>query len=184
MKLINTYFPGVFVIEPPTFYDNRGFFIENFNEEALADLGINCKFVIDSHSHSKRNVVRGLHYQLGKPQAKLVRVTNGEVFDVVVDVRVGSPTFGKVGTTILSSENKRMLFIPEGFAHGFSVISETAEFAYKCSDYRDAQEERGIAWNDPDLAINWPLNGKSILSEKDTHYGPISALKAEDFPSY
>ncbi|MCP4377836.1 MAG: dTDP-4-dehydrorhamnose 3,5-epimerase, partial [bacterium] len=143
MKRIETNLPGVCIIEPDVFGDERGFFMESYNARSFEQLGINCTFVQDNHSRSRRGVVRGLHYQLEQPQAKLVRVTLGEVYDVAVDLRRGSQTFGQWTGVTLSDENKRMFFVPEGFAHGFCVISEFAEFAYKCSDFYAPQTERG-----------------------------------------
>jgi len=173
----------VCIIEPDVHGDDRGFFMESYNKRDFAQLGIDCAFVQDNHSRSQRGVVRGLHYQLGQPQAKLVRVMLGEVYDVAVDVRTGSETFGRWTSVTLSAENKRMLFVPEGFAHGFCVISESAEFAYKCSDFYAPAEERGIIWNDPELAIGWPLGDvEPILSTKDAAYGPLSAMRENDLP--
>lgn len=185
MKRIDTDLPGVCIIEPTVFGDHRGFFMESYNQRTFAELGIHHAFVQDNHSRSYKGVLRGLHYQLNQPQAKLVRVTVGEVYDVAVDVRRGSPTFGKwVGVT-LSAENKRMFFVPEGYAHGFYVISDHAEFMYKCSDFYAPAEERGVIWNDPDLAIDWPLNvDEPILSEKDQAYGTLSTRPVEDLPSF
>ena len=184
MKRIETNLPGVCIIEPDVFGDDRGFFMESYNQRNFAQLGIECTFVQDNHSRSRRGVIRGLHYQLGRPQAKLVRVTLGEVYDVAVDVRRGSETFGKWTAVTLSAENKYMFFVPEGFAHGFCVISVFAEFAYKCSDFYAPAEERGIIWNDPELAIPWPLGDSApILSPKDAAYGPLSAMGENDLPA-
>ena len=183
MKRIETNLPGVCIIEPDVHGDDRGFFMESYNQRDFAQLGIDCAFVQDNHSRSQCGVVRGLHYQLNQPQAKLVRVMLGEVYDVAVDVRRGSETFGRWAAVTLSAENKRMLFVPEGFAHGFRVISEFAEFAYKCSDFYAPAEERGIIWNDPELAIGWPLGDvEPILSTKDAAYGPLSAMNENDLP--
>jgi len=185
MDRIETNLPGVCIIVPDVYGDNRGFFMESYNRRSFAGLGIHHTFVQDNHSRSARGVVRGLHYQLGKPQAKLVRVLFGEAYDVAVDVRRGSETFGQWAAVTLSAEDKRMLFIPEGFAHGFCVISEYAEFAYKCSDLYAPDEERGVIWNDPDLAIPWPLGGaEPILSPKDAAYGPLADVPAGDLPVY
>jgi len=185
MDRIETNLPGVCIIVPDVYGDNRGFFMESYNRRSFAGLGIHHTFVQDNHSRSARGVVRGLHYQLGKPQAKLVRVLFGEAYDVAVDVRRGSETFGQWAAVTLSAEDKRMLFIPEGFAHGFCVISEYAEFAYKCSDLYAPDEERGVIWNDPALAIPWPLGGAApILSPKAAAYGPLAALPAGDLPVY
>jgi dTDP-4-dehydrorhamnose 3,5-epimerase len=183
VKRIETNLPGVCIIEPDVHGDDRGFFMESYNKRDFAQLGIDCTFVQDNHSRSRRGVIRGLHYQLAKPQAKLVRVMLGEVYDVAVDLRTGSETFGQWAAATLSAENKRILFVPEGFAHGFCVISEFAEFAYKCSDFYAPAEERGIIWNDQELAIPWPLGDDTpILSPKDASYGPLSAMGENDLP--
>lgn len=168
MKATPTRIPDVLVIEPKVFGDDRGFFFESFNRRAFHEAtGLDVDFVQDNHSKSARNVLRGLHYQLAQPQGKLVRVTQGEVFDVAVDIRHGSPTYGQWAGEILSAENKKQLWIPAGLAHGFVVLSETAEFLYKTTDYYAPQHERCIAWNDPDLAIAWPIEGQPLLSAKD-----------------
>lgn len=168
MKATPTRIPDVLLIEPKIFGDDRGFFFESFNRRAFHEAtGINVDFVQDNHSKSARNVLRGLHYQLAQPQGKLVRVTQGEVFDVAVDIRKGSSTYGQWVGEILSAENKKQLWIPAGLAHGFVVLSETAEFLYKTTDYYAPQHERCIAWNDPDLAIAWPIEGQPLLSAKD-----------------
>ena len=185
MKRIEANLPGVCVIEPDVHGDQRGFFMESYNKRSFEELGIGCTFVQDNHSRSRRGVIRGLHYQLAQPQAKLVRVTLGEVYDVAVDVRTGSKTFGKWTGVTLSAKNKHMLFVPEGFAHGFCVISEFAEFAYKCSDFYAPTDERGIIWNDPELAIPWPLGDtEPILSPKDSAYGPLSEMDENDLPVF
>lgn len=161
---------GLKVIEPAVFGDDRGYFLETFNAQDLAEIGINAHFVQDNESKSCKNVLRGLHYQVGHPQAKLVRVISGEVFDVAVDLRPGSPTFGQWQGVVLSGENKKMFFIPRGFAHGFCVMSETAVFSYKCDDYWYPEGERGVLYSDPQLAINWGDYidiDNVILSEKD-----------------
>ena len=168
MKATPTRIPDVLVIEPKVFGDDRGFFFESFNRRAFHEAtGLNVDFVQDNHSKSAHNVLRGLHYQVEQPQGKLVRVTQGEVFDVAVDIRKGSPTYGQWVGEILSAENKKQLWIPAGLAHGFVVLSETAEFLYKTTDYYAPQHERCIAWNDPDLAIAWPIEGQPLLSAKD-----------------
>lgn len=161
--------PDVIRFEPKVFGDERGFFFESFNQKAFEEAtGLRRNFVQDNHSRSVKNVLRGLHYQIRQPQGKLVRATLGEVFDVAVDIRRSSPTFGKwVGAT-LSAENKRMLWVPEGFAHGFIVLSDVAEFLYKTTDYWYPEHERTIIWNDPDLSIKWPIQGVPGLSVKDT----------------
>lgn len=185
MKRVDTDLPGVCVLEPKRFGDARGWFMESYRRDTLAALGIGTEFVQDNHSLSSRGVLRGLHYQLGRPQAKLVRVLHGEVFDVVVDVRRGSPTFGRWTTVTLSGENLRMIYIPAGYAHGFCVVSDSAEFFYKCSDIYAPAEERGVAWNDPDLAIPWPLDGVApLLSDKDRGYGTLATRPAADLPVF
>lgn len=174
MQAIPATIPGLLIIEPKVFGDDRGFFFESFNQRDFDQLiGRPLQFVQDNHSRSARNVLRGLHYQIEQTQGKLVRVIAGEVFDVAVDLRRSSPTFGKWFGALLSAENKRMLWIPEGFAHGFLVLSEHAEFLYKTTDYWAAQHERCIAWNDPDLAIAWPLAGAPLLSAKDAAGKPF-----------
>ena len=168
MKVTPTAIPDVLLIEPKVFGDDRGFFFESFNERSFTELtGLAPKFVQDNHSKSAKNVLRGLHYQIRQPQGKLVRVVAGEVFDVAVDMRKSSPTFGKWVGEILSAENKKQLWLPEGFAHGFLVLSESAEFLYKTTDYYAPEHERCLAWNDPSLGIDWPLTGEPLLSGKD-----------------
>ena len=185
MKITPTALPDVLLIEPRVFGDNRGYFLEFYSVRAFHAAGILSHFVQDNHSLSERGVLRGLHYQLGNPQAKLVRVIRGEVYDVAVDVRKGSPTFGKWAGVTLSAENKQMLYIPEGFAHGFYVISESAEFIYKCSDFYSPVEERGIFWDDPAVGVQWPLvNPTPNLSEKDKKYGTLATRPLADLPKY
>jgi dTDP-4-dehydrorhamnose 3,5-epimerase len=167
MKVQSTQIPGVLIVEPTVFGDDRGFFLESFNEREMRNIGIDAHFVQDNHSRSGLNVLRGLHYQINQSQGKLVRVVSGEVFDVAVDVRRDSPTFGKWVGVELSAENKRMFWLPPGLAHGFVVLSESADFLYKVTDYYAQEFERTILWNDPDLAIDWPLVGQPILSSKD-----------------
>jgi dTDP-4-dehydrorhamnose 3,5-epimerase len=162
-----TAIPDVLVVEPKVFGDARGFFLESWNAQAFANVGIPAAFVQDNQSRSPRGVLRGLHYQIRQPQGKLVRVVAGEVFDVAVDLRRASPTFGRWVGERLSAENKRMLWIPPGFGHGFLVLSETADFLYKTTDYYAPEHERVIAWNDPDLAIKWPIAGTPTLSGRD-----------------
>ena len=168
MRGTPTAIPDVLILEPKVFGDDRGFFYESYNQQTFqAATGLDVTFVQDNHSKSARNVLRGLHYQVEQPQGKLVRVVQGEVFDVAVDIRKGSKTFGLwVGQT-LSAENKKQLWVPPGLAHGFVVLSETAEFLYKTTDYYAPAHERCIAWNDPDLAINWQMQGEPLLSAKD-----------------
>jgi len=175
MKTTSLSIPDILLIESTVFEDERGFFYESFNQrefEKIAREKVN--FVQDNHSRSVKNVLRGLHYQIRQPQGKLVRVILGEVFDVAVDIRRSSPTFGKWVGEILSAKNKRQLWIPEGFAHGFVVLSENAEFLYKTSDYYAPEFERCIAWNDPDIGIDWPLDTSPILSPKDLLGKPLA----------
>ena len=169
MKANKTEIPDLLIIEPKVFGDERGFFFESFNRKIFSELtGRDVDFVQDNHSRSVKNVLRGLHYQIQHPQGKLVRVVQGVVLDVAVDIRKGSKTFGKNVAIELSAENKRMLWIPEGFAHGFVVLSDTAEFLYKTTDYWFPEHERCIRWNDPTLAIDWHLHTMPSLSAKDT----------------
>ncbi len=185
MERIETSLPGVVLLRPRVFADQRGFFMETFSSARLAALGLDRVWHQDNHSRSGRGVLRGLHYQLVRPQAKLVRVTRGRVFDVAVDVRRGSPTFGHWAGAELDEDNKLMLFAPEGFAHGFVVLSEVAEFQYKCSDLYAPEHEFGIAWDDPDIAITWPLAGlEPILSDKDRAHPRLAAAPPERLPVY
>src|SRR3984885_1759461 len=176
---ISTSLPGVVLLEPCVFTDERGFFLESYNERAFVELGIGEKFVQDNHSSSQRNVLRGLHYQIKQPQGKLVRAVEGEILDVAVDVRRSSPTFGAWEAVHLSGENKRMLWIPPGFAHGFRVISEKAQVLYKASDYYAPEHERTLAWRDPELKIDWEVEGEPIVSAKDQR--GIALRDAETF---
>ena len=167
MKVIATSLPGLLVLEPKVFRDARGFFLESFNENAMASAGIREHFVQDNHSYSARNVLRGLHYQVGHPQGKLVRVVAGEIFDVAVDLRRSSPTFGKWDGVTLSGDNFRMLWIPAGLAHGFRVLSDGAHVLYKATDFYHPECERTLAWNDPEVNINWQVDAPPIVSDKD-----------------
>jgi len=168
MKIIETDIPDVLIIEPRVFGDERGFFYESFNAAAFeAATGLRRNFVQDNHSKSQRGVLRGLHYQIQQPQGKLVRVVAGEVFDVAVDLRKSSPSFGRWFGTHLSAQNQHQLWIPEGFAHGFVVLSESAEFLYKTTDYYAPEHERSLLWNDPELGIQWPFDEAPQLSAKD-----------------
>lgn len=167
VKKIPTSLPDVFVLEPRVFGDERGFFLESYNERVFTRLGIGDRFVQDNHSRSARNVLRGLHYQIKQVQGKLVRVVEGEVLDVAVDLRRSSRTFGKWTAVHLSGENKRMIWIPQGFAHGFHVVSPSAHVLYKSTEYYAPDDERTVIWNDPDLNIDWELMGRPILSAKD-----------------
>jgi len=168
MKVSSTKIPDVLMLEPKVFGDERGFFFESFNRKKFeCSIGVTTEFVQDNHSKSSKGVLRGLHYQIQKPQGKLVRVVQGEVFDVAVDLRKSSVTFGQWVGVLLSSENKVQLWVPEGFAHGFVVLSETAEFLYKTTDYYAPEYERCIRWDDADLSIDWQFKGKPLVSEKD-----------------
>ena len=173
MKVIDTKIPDVKIIEPAVFGDDRGFFMETWQQEKFSKLVAERTFVQDNHSKSKKGILRGLHIQTENIQGKLVRVVSGEVFDVAVDVRKDSPTFGQWVGVLLSAENKRQLWVPEGFAHGFYVTSEEAEFVYKCTDYYNPKAEHSIAWDDKDLKIDWPLDGEPSLSEKDRLAGSL-----------
>jgi len=180
MQITRTTIPDVFIIEPKVFGDDRGFFFESYNKRRFQQLtGLAPEFVQDNHSRSAKNVLRGLHYQIRQPQGKLVRVTVGEVFDVCVDMRKSSPTFGQSVSLLLSAANHRQLWIPEGFAHGFVVTSDVAEFLYKTTDYYAPESERSLLWNDPALAIQWPLSGEPLLSAKDKIGVPLA--QAETF---
>ncbi|MGO9303939.1 MAG: dTDP-4-dehydrorhamnose 3,5-epimerase [Candidatus Korobacteraceae bacterium] len=183
MQIIETSLPGVLLIKPRVFQDPRGFFMETYRQNVLAEAGIRETFVQDNHSHSSRGVLRGLHYQLRNPQAKLCRVARGEVLDIAVDVRLGSPHFGKWVSAVLSGENHAQLYVPKGFAHGFVVRSDNADFLYKCSDYFDAADDRGVLWNDPDIGIDWDTPSP-ILSEKDMRYLPLAQIAHDQLPRY
>jgi len=175
MNIVRTDIPDVLIIEPKVFGDSRGFFFESFNQRQFEQLtGLAPNFVQDNHSRSARGVLRGLHYQIQQPQGKLVRVIAGEVFDVCVDMRRSSPTFGQSVCVSLSAENHRQLWIPPGFAHGFLVTSESADFTYKTTDYYAPEYERAVLWNDPALAIAWPLQGEPLLSAKDKAGIPLA----------
>jgi dTDP-4-dehydrorhamnose 3,5-epimerase len=178
MNVIETAIPGVVIIEPKIFGDDRGFFYESYNQQRFEELtGTAPVFVQDNHSRSARGVLRGLHYQIQQTQGKLVRVTSGEVFDVCVDLRRSSPTFGKSVSVILSAENHRQFWVPPGFAHGFLVTSDSAEFLYKTTDYYAPQYERSLLWNDPALGIDWPLQQEPLLSVKDKAGVPLASAE-------
>ena len=179
MKIIPTGIPDVVVLEPRVFSDSRGFFLETYNERRFEELGITERFVQDNQSYSRQGVLRGLHFQVEQAQGKLVRVVAGEVFDVAVDLRRSAPTFRKSIGVVLSAANKKQLWIPEGFGHGFVVLSDAADFLYKTTDYYAPEHERCLIWNDPELAIDWPKDVKPILSAKDLLGLPLS--KAEVF---
>ena len=187
MNIITTNLPGVIVIEPKVYVDKRGFFLETFREDVLLQAGINAHFVQDNHTRSSQGVLRGLHYQTTQTQGKLVRVAAGSVFDVVVDVRSSSPTFGQWYGTELNEDNIKMIYVPPGFAHGFVVLSETADFIYKCTDYYHPESEQGIAWDDPDLNIDWSIAEiaeKISLSDKDKQNVKLKDQPAEKLPAY
>jgi dTDP-4-dehydrorhamnose 3,5-epimerase len=175
-----TVLPEVLVLAPRVFADDRGFFYESWNARVLAEAGIAAAFVQDNHSRSRRGVVRGLHYQIERPQGKLVRVTAGEVFDVVVDLRRSSPRFGRAVGIVLSAENRKMIWVPPGFAHGFLTLSDFADFLYKTTDYWSPQHERTLLWNDPALGIDWPLAGVPVLAPKDAAGTPLA--RADCYP--
>ena len=183
-KKIDTSIEGVCIIEPTVFGDNRGYFMETYSQKDFEELGLNYNFVQDNQSKSKKGVLRGLHFQKENSQAKLVRVIKGEVFDVAVDLRPGSETYGKWEGVRLSEENKKMFMIPRGFAHGFLVLSDEAEFTYKCDDIYNPNAEGGLAWNDPDVAINWPLENikedELLTSEKDAKWPSLKEIKETD----
>jgi len=168
MKVTQTPLSGVLVLEPKVFGDSRGFFLESYNEKIMTEIGIRDRFVQDNHSYSGRNVIRGLHYQICHPQGKLVRVAMGEILDIAVDLRRGSPTFGKWHGVALSGENQLMLWIPTGFAHGFRVLSENAHVLYKATDFYHPECERTLMWNDPTVDVDWQLDGPATLSSKDS----------------
>jgi dTDP-4-dehydrorhamnose 3,5-epimerase len=183
LEIVETSLPGVLLIKPRVFRDARGFFLETYRADALAAAGVQETFVQDNHSRSSRGVLRGLHYQLHRAQAKLCRVVDGEVLDVAVDIRVGSPNFGRWVGAVLSAENCHALYLPKGFAHGFVVRSETADFLYKCSDYYDAADDCGVLWNDPALAIEWDTPAP-ILSAKDQGNLPLAQVPNDRLPVY
>jgi dTDP-4-dehydrorhamnose 3,5-epimerase len=181
MNVFTTPLKSVLIIEPKVFGDSRGFFTETYHRKRYQGSGINCAFVQDNLSFSVKNTLRGLHYQIRRPQAKLVQVLSGEVFDVVVDLRQGSATFGRWEGVHLTGENKRQLFIPEGFAHGFCVLSDTALFFYKCSDFYAPEDEGGVLWSDPAIGIAWPVSAP-IISEKDQRYELLQNLSSDQLP--
>lgn len=180
MKVIDTAIPDVKIIEPTVFGDERGFFMETWNQKRFEELVTKCKtpFVQDNHSKSRQGILRGLHYQTENTQGKLVRVISGEVFDVAVDIRKGSESFGQWVGVYLSAENRHQLWVPEGFAHGFYVTSKEAEFVYKCTDYYNPNAEHSIIWNDPNIGIEWPISNEPTLSDKDRNAKMISEVTA------
>ena len=183
IKLTQLSISGIFLIEPACFADSRGFFMETFHQQKYKDAGLDKKFVQDNHSHSSQNVLRGLHYQLENPQGKLIYTVTGEIFDVAVDIRRGSPTFGHWLGAILSAENKRQIYIPEGFAHGLVVTSESADVIYKCTDLYAPGDEYGVLWSDPALSIKWPVD-TPVLSQKDQENPVINEIPKDHLPVY
>ena len=183
MQKVDTSLPGVYELRPKIFGDARGFFMETYHRTKFADLGIGDTFVQDNHSCSAKGTLRGLHYQLQRPQAKLCRVVEGEALDVVVDIRVGSPQFGKWTSVLLSATIQNQIYVPTGFAHGFLALTNSVQFLYKCSDFYDPGDERGILWNDPDLSINWGINSP-IISEKDSKNPRLGEVPLQDLPGY
>jgi dTDP-4-dehydrorhamnose 3,5-epimerase len=183
LEIVETSLPGVLLVKPRVLGDSRGFFMETYRADALATAGVHDTFLQDNHSRSSRGVLRGLHYQLRHPQAKLCRVASGEVLDIAVDIRLGSPHFGGWVGVVLSAENHWALYLPKGFAHGFVVRSQTADFLYKCSDYYDASDDCGVLWDDPALAIDWDMPSP-ILSAKDQRHLPLAQVPRDRLPVY
>lgn len=175
--------PGVWELRPKIFRDARGFFVETYHQKEFANLGITDSFVQDNHSSSVKGTVRGLHYQLQHPQAKLCRVVEGEVLDVAVDIRIGSPHFGRWASVVLSAKEQNQIYIPRGFAHGYLALSEKVQFLYKCSDFYEPKDERGILWNDPQIGISWNI-ANPIVSEKDSRFTTLSQTPREFLPQY
>ncbi|MFM8332442.1 MAG: dTDP-4-dehydrorhamnose 3,5-epimerase [Candidatus Methylumidiphilus sp.] len=184
MKIEETPLPGVMLISPTVFGDHRGYFKESWNRRTFAERGLNLDFVQDNLSFSSQGILRGLHFQNPQPQGKLVQALQGEVFDVAVDIRLGSPTFGKWFGALLSADNHLQMYVPEGFAHGFCVVSETALFAYKCTDFYSPQTEHSLRFDDPDIGINWPLDGEPSLSAKDANAKLLKDFPQELLPVY
>ncbi len=180
-KFIKTSIEGVYIVEPTVFGDERGYFMETYHAGEFKEAGLDFDFVQDNQSKSKKGVLRGLHFQYTQPQGKLVRVIKGEVFDVAVDLRKNSPTYGKWEGVVLSEENKKQFYVPEGFAHGFLVLSDEAEFTYKCTDFYNGDDEGGIMWNDPDINIDWPLESieEISLSEKDKQWKSFKEIDTD-----
>ena len=183
MKVLKTSLPGVLVIEPQVFEDRRGFFMETYHQKRFSQTGLDYSFVQDNLSHSVRGILRGLHYQLKYPQAKLIQVIKGAIFDVAVDIQRGSPYFGQWTGVHVSDENRRQIFVPKGFAHGFCVLSETADVIYKCTDFYMPDDDEGILWSDPGIGINWPI-ADPLLSDKDSQYPCLSDVPPERLPVY
>jgi dTDP-4-dehydrorhamnose 3,5-epimerase len=184
LKITETKLPGAVVLEPKVFGDDRGFFMETWNEARYEEAGLPARFVQDNLSLSTKGVLRGLHFQNPDQQGKLVYVLEGEVFDVAVDIRVGSPTFGEWEAVVLSSENKRQFYVPEGFAHGFLVTAEKALFSYKCTAKYNQSAEGYVLWNDPEIGIRWPVEGSPVLSDKDRAARPLRDIPVEELPRY
>ncbi|MEA3436598.1 MAG: dTDP-4-dehydrorhamnose 3,5-epimerase [Thermodesulfobacteriota bacterium] len=183
MKFTKTAFPDIFLIEPDVFKDTRGFFMETYNQKNYAEAGIDQEFVQDNYSHSKYGILRGLHYQLKNAQGKLVFVITGEIFDIVVDIRIGSPRFGQWFGTYLSAKNKQQIFVPEGYAHGFIVLSESVDVIYKCTDFYTPGDEYGIFWADPNIGIDWPIKNP-VLSDKDSKNPNLKEIPEELLPAF
>jgi len=183
MRRFDTLLPGVFELRPTVFQDPRGFFMETYHREKFIALGIEDLFVQDNQSRSSQGTLRGLHYQLNHPQAKLCRVTEGEAFDVAVDIRIGSPTFGRWTSIVLSAKAHNLIYIPRGFAHGFIALTESVQFLYKCSDFYDRDDEHGILWSDPELAIAWGITSP-IVSDKDSKFSKLSEVPHHFLPRY
>jgi dTDP-4-dehydrorhamnose 3,5-epimerase len=183
LQKLDTSLPGVWELQPKVLRDARGFFLETYQQQKFADLGIHDVFVQDNHSRSAKGTLRGLHYQVPHAQAKLCRVVEGEVLDVAVDIRLGSPTFGRWTSVLLSAEKQNQIFIPRGFAHGFAALTDAVQFLYKCSDFYDPTGEHGIIWNDPDLAIDWGV-ASPLISEKDAKLFTLAAMPREFLPHY
>jgi dTDP-4-dehydrorhamnose 3,5-epimerase len=183
MRRIETSLPGVFELRPVIHSDPRGFFLESYHKAKFADLGIVDSFIQDNHSRSAKGTLRGLHYQLRRPQAKLCRVVEGEALDVAVDIRIGSPQFGKWTSVVLSAKEQNQIYVPAGFAHGFLALTDTVQFLYKCSDFYVPEDEHGIAWNDPDLRVSWGI-ASPVLSAKDANYPKLRQVSAELLPRH
>jgi dTDP-4-dehydrorhamnose 3,5-epimerase len=183
LEFVQTTLPGIIMIKSVVFQDPRGFFMETFHQEKYREGGIDGVFVQDNFSHSQKNTLRGLHYQLRYPQGKLIYALRGEIFDVVVDIRQGSPTFGKWESFILSGENRYQLFVPEGYAHGFCILSDTADVVYKCTDFYAPNDDFGVLWSDPTIGIDWPVK-EPLLSEKDTKYPVLDDMPEESLPVF
>lgn len=183
IKEVQQSLPGLLLLETRVFEDPRGFFLETYHQRKYADAGIQRAFLQDNHSHSIRHTLRGLHYQLRRPQGKLIYVVRGEIFDVAVDIRRGSPAYGRWAGAVLSSENRRQLYVPEGYAHGFCVLSETADVIYKCTDLYDPKDEYGLLWSDQAVGIDWPIRDP-ILSEKDLRNPAMKDIPVEHLPTY